>query len=277
MNAKGSGLYVVYSYYLKNYYRSKSFYLIMILIVLITALMIYLSIHYLPKIQDILPTTSPIPSSLSEKIMLYLWAYVMSDIPVFAAVFFSSPAISSEIENRTAFHIFTIPIGRSTLLLGKYLAAVSATIISLLIYIVSEAAITEYLFGNILLPQFLISVGMIVIFVSAMSAFTFLISSLFNKNLYSYITTFVLYFVVFSSLNLILLLLYNYNAFFLLSNSASIIERIFINISPGVFNTHVSLVGASTSSIVQAMAVMVIYTVVSLIISLIIFERKEVK
>ncbi len=267
----------VYSYYLKNYYRSRSFYLIFILVVIVSALIVYLSIHYLPRIDSLFPTQRSIPEQLKERIVLYLWAYVMSDIPVFAAVFFASPAISSEIENKTAFHIFSLPIDRSILLLGKFTAAVTASVISVSVYIAAETLTLLYLFGGIQPIPFLASLAMLILFIAAVTAFTFLISSLFSKNLYSYITTFILYFIVFDSVNLILQLLYNYNAFFLLDNAASIIERIFINTTPSVFGSQLSINGAPFGSILESLLVMLGYIFLSLVVSLLIFERKEVK
>ncbi|MEL9914371.1 MAG: ABC transporter permease [Thermoplasmatales archaeon] len=277
MSGKGSGFSTVFSYYLKNYYRSKSFYLIFILMLIISALMVYLSIHYLPDIKNIIPLGTNIKPEEKERILLYIWAYVLSNIPVFAAVFFSSPAISSEIESKTAFQIFTLPIDRSILLLGKYTAAVAASIISMIPYIVAEIGTASYIFGFLVSTPFLISTGMVLTFIASVSAFSFLISSLFNRNLYAYITTFIIYFIVFSSLNLVLELLYNYNAFFLLDNAASIISRSFIDISPGVFTSKFSLNGASYSEVMTSLLVMVLYAVVSIILSLLIFEKKEVK
>ncbi|MEM0128177.1 MAG: ABC transporter permease [Thermoplasmatales archaeon] len=277
MPNNGTGFSTVFYYYLRNYYRSKSFYLIFTLMLLVSALMIYLSIHYLPKIQNILPISANIQPAEKERILLYLWAYVLSDIPVFAAVFFSSPAISSEIENKTAFHIFTLPVDRSVLLLGKYAAAVAASIISILPYIIAEIGTVLYLFTFVIAVPFLISTGMVLIFIASVSAFSFLISSLFNRNLYAYITTFIIYFIIFYSVNLVLQLLYNYNAFFLLDNAASILSRVFIDISPSVFTSKFSLNGATTGDLLTSLVVMLLYAVISIVISLIIFERKEVK
>ena len=277
MESTLSSLSTVYSYYLKNYYRSRSFYLIFSLVAVASVLMIYLSIHYLPKIDSLFSTQTSVPSDLKEKVVLYLWSYVMSDLPVFAAVFFSSPAISSEIENRTAFHIFALPVDRSVLLIGKYLAAASAAMISMAIFVVSEMATAEYLFPGISFNSILLSVGVLLVFILAISAFTFMVSSLFSKNLYSYITTFIIYFIVFNAANLILSLLYNYNAFFLLDNAASVIPRIFLNVSPSVFGSGFSLNGAPLSTLLLSLSIMVIYIICSLVTALVIFERKEVR
>lgn len=267
----------VYSYYLKNYYRSKSFYLILSLVIVASILMVFMSIRYLPKIDALFSSGGPVPAILKDKVVLYLWSYVMSDLPVFAAVFFSSPAISSEIENRTAFHIFSLPLDRSVLLLGKYLAAASASLISMAVFIVAEIATALYLFPDISIAPIFVSFAMLVVFILAISAFTFMVSSFFNKNIYSYITTFIIYFIVFDAANLILSILYNYNAFFLLDNAASIIPRIFLNVSPTVFGSQFSLNGAPLGNILLSLSVMLLYIIISLVVALVIFERKEVR
>ena len=55
----------------------------------------------------------------------YIWEFVLQLLPVFAAVFFGSPALSSEIESRTAFNVFPLPVSRFVLHLGKFFAALT--------------------------------------------------------------------------------------------------------------------------------------------------------
>lgn len=270
---------ITYGYYFKNYYRSRSFYLMLLLDLLVSGIMVYLSFRYLNKLPDFIPQIKgkPIPTSLKEDLFLYIWAFVLSDLPVFAAVFFGSPAISSEIENRTAFQIFPLPIGRSVLLMAKYLASVSATIVIAAIYVAAEVVVYYIVFPGQLPATFLESIGLLAVFIFTISAFTFLVSSIFKKNLYAYITVFLIYFIIFSAMNIVFDLIYRYNAFFLLDNAASIVERVFINVSTSTFAVNNSISGASFSSIMVALLVMFLYLVVSLVIALLIFENKEVK
>lgn len=270
---------ITYGYYFKNYYRSRSFYLMLLLDLLVSGIMVYLSFRYLNKLPDFIPQIKgkPIPTSLKEDLFLYIWAFVLSDLPVFAAVFFGSPAISSEIENRTAFQIFPLPIGRSVLLMAKYLASVSATIVIAAIYVAAEVVVYYIVFPGQLPATFLESIGLLAVFIFTISAFTFLVSSIFKKNLYAYITVFLIYFIIFSAMNIVFDLIYSYNAFFLLDNAASIVERVFINVSTSTFAVNNSISGASFSSIMVALLVMFLYLVVSLVIALLIFENKEVK
>lgn len=270
---------VVFSHYFRNYYRSRSFYLMLILIFLVSALMTYFSFKYSSNVPVFLGGAqyNSLPVETKMRIFSYLWEFVLAYVPVFASVFFGSPAISSEIESKTAFHIFSLPIGRYTLLFGKYLAAMAATIIIIAIYMIFQVANIAIIFSAFPPVQFYYSFGLIIVFVTAILSFTFMISSIFNKNLYAYITVFVIYFLVFNSLDIVFLVLYNYTPFFLLNDAANIIQRVYVNVSTSSFAVGGSLSGADPNEILLSVLVMFLYTVISLVASVIMFERKEVK
>jgi len=114
-----SNFFNIYSHYFRNYYRSKSFYLILIIVALASVLMSYLTFKYSNRVSEMLPSRLISLSKVnSELLMMYLWAYIMSSLPVFASVFFSSPAISSEIEMRTGYFVFSQPVDRTILVLA---------------------------------------------------------------------------------------------------------------------------------------------------------------
>ena len=157
-------------------------------------------------------------------------------------------------------------------------AAIAVSYIIVSIYTIFEIISYVILFASFPGMVFLYSYLLLLLFIISITAFTFLISSIFNKNMYAYITVFLLYYLIFNALYIILDFLYNYNAFFLLSEAASIIERVFIDINttvPG--SSSISLNGAGSGPIGIAAIVMVIYAVISIAGSLILFDRKEVK
>lgn len=277
MNRRGR-FFTVYSHYFTNYYRSRSFYVMLILILLISSLMTYLSFRYSNSLPSFLGGTqfTHLPSSEKENIFSFLWAFVLLDVPVFASVFFGSPAVSSEIENKTAYHIFSLPIGRYTLLSGKYLAAFSVTLVITSIYIAFEAGVLGILFHALPPVRFYISYGLLIMFIFSITSLTFVISSIFSKNLYAYITVFLIYFLVFNVVGIILQLLYSYNAFFLLSNASNIIQRVFINVSTSGFSNAGSITPANVHEILISSFVMLLYTVIGFVAALFIFERREV-
>ncbi|HKJ97034.1 MAG TPA: ABC transporter permease, partial [Thermoplasmataceae archaeon] len=266
----------VFTHYFTNYYRSRSFYVMLILILLISSLMTYLSFRYSNNLPSFLGGTQfqNLPVSEKENVFAFLWAFILLDVPVFASVFFGSPAVSSEIENKTSYHIFSLPIGRFTLLGGKYLAAFAVTLVVTSIYIAFEAAVLGIEFHAFPFPRFYISYGLLILFILSLTSLTFLISSIFSKNLYAYITVFIIYFLVFNVVEILLQLLYSYNAFFLLSNASSIVQRVFINVSTSNFSSAGSITPAGIHEVLTSSFVMLLYTVIGFVAALFVFERR---
>ena len=279
MNAGAQKFMASTSYYFRNYYRSRSFYLMLVISLLVSALMTFFTIRYVNKLPELLPNLNltNIGYNTKESIFGFVWSFVLLDLPVFASVFFGSSAISSEIENKTAFHIFTLPIGRSSLLLSKYLAAVFVTILTVLVYLIVEAATFLYVFPVPLVGAYYNGLWLLVVFIFSMTALTFMISSIFNKNTYAYITVFLIYFLIFNAYQLISEFLYKTTPFYLLDSASNIVEKVYINVTLSPFNFNFSLSPVGNGEILQAIIVMLIYTLVSLATALIIFERKEVK
>lgn len=279
MNAGLSKFATTTTYYFRNYYRSRSFYLMLAISLLVSGLMAFFTLRYVNNLAGILPglDLSSINMATKESIFGYVWSYILIELPVFSSVFFGSSAISSEIENRTAFQIFTLPISRSNLLISKYVAAVLVTILITLIYVIVQAATFLYVFPIPLITGFFSAFGLLVIFILSMTAFTFMISSIFNKNTYAYISVFLIYFLVFNAYQIISEFLYKTTPFYLLDSAASIVEKVYINVSLSPFNFNFSLNPVGGGEILQAVMVMVIYVVISIAVALILFERKEVK
>lgn len=267
-----------YLYYFRNYYRSRSFYLMFLLSLVISGLLIYLSFKYLGDVSLFGKKFGIVTSGSDENELLFgwLWGFLLSSLPVFASVFFGSPAISSEIENKTAFHIFTLPIPRVILLAGKFLASVSVTFIIVLTYSLIEMATFQYLFGKIVI-EMVNSILLTLLFVLSISAVTFMISSVFNKNTYAYISVLITYLLVFYAATIIIELLYKTVPYYLLNQASSITYRVFIDLSFGITLTSPNPFPASLSSIITNALIMFLYFLVSIGITTIIFERKEVK
>ena len=110
--------------------------------IVVSCLLTYLSFKYLNDLNRFAQSVNFVMSGTGakEKILGYLWSFVLSSLPAFAAVFFGSPSISSEIETKTALHVFTLPIPRIILLLGKFFSSVTVTSIIVITYTLFEAA-----------------------------------------------------------------------------------------------------------------------------------------
>lgn len=279
MNGELSKFTASTSYYFKNYYRSNSFYLMLVISILVSALMSFFTIRYVSDLPNLFPNLNlaNIGEPTKESIFGFIWSYVLLDLPVFASVFFGSTAVSSEIENKTAFHIFTLPIGRMNLLLSKYIAAVAVTFLTVTVYLVIEAVTFMYVFPVPLVHSYFYAILLLVVFIFTMTAFTFMISSIFNKNTYAYITVFLIYFLIFNAYQLISEFLYKATPFYLLNVAAGIVGKVYMNIALSPFNFQFSLSPAGFPQILQSLIIMIVYAVISLAVAALIFERKEVK
>lgn len=272
-------LLITLSYYFRNFYRSRSFYLMLVITMLVSGLMIYFTVKYADNLSSLFPNAnlSSLGTGEKESVFGFVWSFVLIDLPVFAAVFFGSSAISSEIENRTAYHIFTLPIGRVTLFFGKFLAAFLITTLTVMIYVLAQAVTFLIVFRAPLVAGYYNSIWLLIVFIFAITAFTFMLSSIFNKNTYAYISVFLVYFLVFNAYQIIVEFLYRTTPFYLLNLAAAIIEKVYLNISFSLFLFNFSLSPAPPAEILQSVLIMVAYAIVSLAVALVIFDRKEVK
>ena len=144
-------------------------------------------------------------------------------------------------------------------------------------YLVSPCINVLFVFPIPLIAGFFNSLWLLVIFIFSMTAFTFMISSIFNKNAYAYISVFLIYFLIFNAYQIIAEFLYRTTPFYLLDTAAGIVEKVYINVSLSPFNFNFSLNPVGNGEIMQSILVMAIYSIVSIAVALIIFERKEVK
>ncbi len=270
---------LVFSHYFRNYYRSRSFYLMLFIVILVVSLLTYLSFRYFAYNADLpnfLRTGIVINDSLKRSEFQYIWEFAGNYLPVFAGVFFGSPAISSEIESRTAFNTFTLPMPRFVLYSGKFLAAFSVSALIMSIFYVGQ--LTNYLLLYERLPgfNFFQSYVAMLLFALAIISITFLVSTVFNKNTYAYISVFILYFLVFNTASLVITFLYNVTPYYLLNVASSIDFEVYINFNPFDFASVPSLSPAPASQIITYFLVMVIYTVSTFMAGAFIFENKEV-
>lgn len=238
-------------------------------------MMIYFSFKYVNNLPKFFGSSS-IPIQIKEALFYFLWTLVLLYVPVFAAVFFGSPAISSEIENKTAYFIFPLPINRYKLYMGKFLAACTVSVIIMMIYLIAEVGTLSYLFHSLPTIYFYYSFILLILFILAMTSITFMISAIFNKNTYAYITVLLIYYIVFYVGSFIIELLYRIDPLYILSDAASVIERAYMNINTENFFSTPSLSPVPFADIIFSALIMIIYFIASFAIGLILFERKEV-
>ena len=245
--------------------------------VFVLGLFTYFSFRYHSKLPALFGRFISSPSAdLLERAFDYAWGVVLTMLPLFASVFFGSPALSAEIETRTAYNVFPLPVSRYVLHLGKFFAAFSATAIVLGIVATGQFINFLLIFKAVQLPDFYYSFLFSLIIALTALSITFLVRAIINKNLYAYNTVFVVYFLGLFSLNVIFFFLYDYEPTYLLNNAASVILRVYINIDILGFSTSGTLSPAPIATRLYDAAVMLSYALVSLVLSLVIFDRRQV-
>ena len=269
--------YWIFRYYFVSFYRSRSFYFMLSVISIAGAMLTYLTMKYFLHYSGI-SIFQRISSLLSEQQILgFIWTYVGSYVPVFAAVFFGSSAISGEIESRSAYSVFPLPVSRTSLMIGKYFASLLAGFLIVIYYYAFFAVNTIIVLGTLDTGTFTLSLALSLAFLSSLLSMTYLVSTLFNRATYSYITVFIIYFLIFTALNYVIQLLYNYFPFYLLNNTSSVISRVYLNFNPSNLFLTQSILPLSMDEALLYTGVFFAYTLICFIAAVFIFQEKEVK
>ena len=94
----------------------------------------------------------------------------------FGAIFFAGDAIAGEFENKTGFILFTNPVGRMTLVMGKYLACYAAVMLLVILGYVILCISLLAIYGDVPFET-LGSFGLCLLYVASVLSVTFFFSS----------------------------------------------------------------------------------------------------
>lgn len=97
-----------------------------------------------------------------------------------ASVFFSATSLVSEFEERTALILFTKPIKKSSIFLGKFLAAFVIVFMFILIYYVAAIVVSLVLAGTVA-SGVLTSAALALLYIFSMVGVSFMISAISKK------------------------------------------------------------------------------------------------
>lgn len=121
------------------------------------------------------------------------------------AVFFAGDAIAGEFENKTGFILFTNPVRRTTLVMGKYLASFAAVLILIVFGYAILCISLLAIYGNIPVETAQ-SFGLCLLFGGGVLSVTFFFSALSKGAMGATVITLVLIFVVFGILETVLMM-----------------------------------------------------------------------
>src|SRR5947208_10496512 len=150
-------------YELVNYFRSRRFFVLLIIGLIISALLTILVAYYRP------------PSFLSSALNFYSswWAGSITFVIILSGIFYGGDAISGEFQNKTGYFLVANPLRRSSIYIGKWLGALTASIVMLAVFTVIAIGNGVYYFGLNIPYQLWVSVLFGLLYLIAVLGFTF--------------------------------------------------------------------------------------------------------
>ena len=189
---------------------------------------------------------------------------VSSYLMLFGATLFSSVALVSEFEDRTALMLFTKPIRKGSIFMGKAMAAFLLNAVFVIIYYIVASIVMAIKTGDFSSNVF-VSMGYCMCYVFSLTGVALLFSSFMKKGSSASILTFVFLLMVPSIVSVILILALN-------TEDTSSIWYMF-NVASGAITT--SIYTAVENGPRDAL-VMILWGLVPMIAAYFIFRRREV-
>jgi ABC-2 type transport system permease protein len=256
-------------YELLNYFRSRRFFILLIIGIaisgLLTAVVAYFGVSYL---------------QLSSALLFYSfwWGNSITFVVILSGIFFGGDAISGEFQNKTGYFLVGNPLRRSSIYIGKWLGALIASLIVFAVYAAITIANGLYYFGANVPNQFGESLAFSVLYLIAVLGFTFFFSSLFKSSSMSILMTAILFLFAFSLIELIVSRLAQIEPWFIITYGAGIIGNVLMDPYPVTQSTRGFGGREATTyavSIPEGITILVGYFVITAVLGLILFERKE--
>ena len=261
---------VITKYELVNYFRSRRFFVLLIIGIIISALLTALVGYYRPS------------SFLSSALSFYSswWAGPMGSITfviVLSGIFYGGDAISGEFQNKTGYFLVANPLRRSSIYIGKWLGALIASIIMLGVFAAITIGNGIYYFGLNIPNQLWESLLFAVLYLIAVLGFTFFFSSLFKSTSMSILVTAILFLFAFNLIQTLVERLVKIEAWFMITYGAQIITNVLTDPYPTTttqgFGRDAFTSYAAT--IPEGIAILLAYFVVTAVLGLFLFERRE--
>jgi len=265
---------ITMKYTFLDYFRSRRFLILLIITFLIAALLTVLVAWRRPD------------SFLASNLSFYSswWGGATTFVIILSGIFFGGDAISGEFQNRTGYFGIPNPIRRSSIYVGKWLSAFLAATAILLVFTVITIANGVYYFGFSGVPyQFGWSLLFAWFYLAAVMGLTFFFSSVFKSSSISILVTIILFLFGFTLIETLVSDLVGYEPWFVLTYGAGIISNILnvpyplhkIVTTTPIGRGRTFTTTTFSASVPQGLAIIGLYFIISAILGLILFERKE--
>jgi ABC-2 type transport system permease protein len=262
---------ITMKYTFLDYFRSRRFFILLTITLIISAILTALIGYYRP------------PSFMESSLNFYSswWGSSVTFVIILSGIFFGGDAISGEFQNKTGYFSVPNPIRRSSIYIGKWLSAFIAATIIFAIFVAITVGNGLYYFGVNVPTEFGLSMLYAWIYLAAVMGFTFFFSSLFKSSSISILVTAILFLFVFSLIETLVSTLVKIEPWFILTYGAGIIAN---TLSPTGYPPHVKTqsVGGRGftlttyyATVPEGLAIILLYFIVTAALGLLVFQRKE--
>ncbi len=259
-----------------NYFRARRFYVMLGIVLLISALLTFAAAYYRPVFFGF-----GIPTQGNASLPFYsaFWGSFVSLVILLSAAFFGGDAISGEFQNKTGYFLVPNPIRRSALYAGKWIAALGAASLILAVFALIALADALYFFGAGVPTEFLESVVFAWLYLVSALGLTFMFSSLFKSSAISILMTVILLLFAFNVIDTISTSVVGLEPWFSITYGAGIISNV-LRVPYPVGKTVIDAGPRFTlvtfnASIPEGLVILGVYFVLSAILGLLLFERRE--
>jgi ABC-2 type transport system permease protein len=263
-------------YQFRDYLRSRRFVLMMAIVAVIGAILTVVLYHFNGAGLDGSPGA------------FYgtLWAGGVTVVIIFSGIIFGGDAIAGEFQNKTGYFLMGLPVKRSSVYVGKYLAAFAASLVAVLFYLaILLANGANYLGAGALPVALLASFAVALLYLLALLGSVFLFSAMFKNSLYAVLVVAVLFLFGFTLLEDLIQGLAHVTPWFIITYADSIIGGVFNATCPTSPGTHTCTtsgpggrefsVTVINATVPQGVAIMLAYFAITAVLGLILFEREE--
>jgi ABC-type transport system involved in multi-copper enzyme maturation permease subunit len=265
---------IITKYEMRNYFRSRRFFILLGLGLAIEALLTFLVYH------------DGGSSGFANGLQFYStwWGDSATYIVIFCAIFFGGDAISGEFQNKTGYFLVGNPIRRASIYIGKWFAATAASLIIVGIGTAICLANGLHYFGTSVPYQFGESWIFTLVFLIAALGLTFLFSCTFKSSSFSILVSVILLLFGFTVIQELLDVFVHIEPWFLLSYGSQIIGNVLMATYPAHTTTGLGFGGRRgapisvtmfNATVPEGLAIMLVYFAVTAVLGLVLFERKE--
>lgn len=266
----GAQILTIAKYTFLNYFRARRFYVMLTIVILLSALLTVAVGYYRPALFGFpLPRTNTTQDQSRLVFYSIWWAGFVNLLVVLSVAFFGGDAISGEYQNKTGFFLLPNPIRRSSVYVGKFISALVASSVMMLIFALISLANGMYYFGPAVPSEFLQSVFYAWVYLAAAMSLTFLFSSMFRSSSISVLMIVILLLFVFNVIDLVVGTIASVEPWFSITYAEGIVSSaLSSSLTGGRFG------GGFAATVPEGLAIMTAYFLLSGILGLVLFERK---